>query len=126
MLMYRSPSILPSILHAYPAPSHSMHPHTIRDPPPNFRGPPTCLSLSPSPALFQGHFLPSDPSLFIFVSSDHTTLFQSSTVQCWCSRANSILSFLCLCESSGFFFLTTAFIPAFSGYCTQFEQRGVG
>src|SRR5882757_5716130 len=82
-----SPSILPSILHAYPTPSHSMHPHTITDPPPNLRVPPTCLSLSPSPAFFQAHFLPSDPSLLIFVSSDHTTLFQSSTVQCWCARA---------------------------------------
>src|SRR5258705_5084322 len=90
-----------------------MHPHTIIDPPPNFRVPPTCLSLSPSPAFCQAHFLPSDPSLLIFVSSDHTTLFQSSTVQCWCSRAKSILSFLWLCERSGFFFLTTAFIPAF-------------
>src|SRR5882762_2311402 len=90
-----------------------MHPHTIRDPPPNFRVPPTSLSLNPSPAFFPADFLPSDPSLLTLVSTDHTTLFQSSTVQCWCSRAKSILSFLCLCERSGFFFLTTAFIPAF-------------
>src|SRR5882762_6342352 len=110
-----SPSILPSILHANPTPSHSMHPHTIRDPPPNFRVPPTSLSFNPSPAIFQAHFL----------SSDHTTLFQSSTVQCWCSRAKSILSFLCLCERSGSFFLTTAFIPAFFRLLhTVWAERG--
>src|SRR5882762_1799477 len=102
-----------------------MHPHTIRDPPPNFRVPPTSLSLNPSPAFFQAHFLPSDPSLLTLVSSDHTTLFQSSTVQCWCSRAKSILSFLCLCERSGFFFLTTAFILAFFRLLhTVWAERG--
>src|SRR3979490_318569 len=92
--MKRSPSILPSILHAYPGPSQSMQPHTITDPPPNFTVPSTSLSLSPFPALFQAHFLPSDPRRFILVSSDHTTLFQSSRVQSLCLIAKSILSLL--------------------------------
>src|SRR3979490_2870895 len=58
----------------------------------------TSLSLSPSPALFQAHFLPSDPRQFILVSSDHTTLFQSSRVQSLCLIAKSILSLLCFCD----------------------------
>src|SRR6266481_9872446 len=65
----------------------------------------------PSPALFQAHFLPSDPRQLILVSSDHTTLFQSSRVQSLCLIAKSILSFLCLGDKRGFFFFTTAFIP---------------
>src|SRR3979490_2486441 len=96
--MKKSPSILPSILHAYPGLSQSMQPHTITDPPPNFTVPSTSLSLSPSPALFQAHFLPSDPRQFILVSSDHTTLFQSSRVQYLCLIAKSILSLLCFCD----------------------------
>src|SRR4029079_7022229 len=52
------------------------------------------LSLKPSPFFFQAHFLPSDPNLLILVSSDHTTFFQSSTVQCWCFKAKSNLSLL--------------------------------
>src|SRR5204862_969123 len=90
------PSIFPSILHANPTPSHSMQPHIIRDPPPNFTVSFTSLSLKPSPAFFQAHLLPSDPSLLILVSSDHTTLFQSSKVQSRCARPKSSLSFLCL------------------------------
>src|SRR5215471_5850420 len=58
-----------------------MQPHIIRDPPPNFTVSFTSLSLKPSPAFFHAHILPSDPSLLILVSSDHTTVFQSSTVQ---------------------------------------------
>jgi hypothetical protein len=57
----------PSILHANPTPSHSMQSHTITEPPPNFRVPSTSLSLKPSPAFFQAHFLSSDPSLLILV-----------------------------------------------------------
>ena len=72
--MKRSLSILPSILHAYSGPSQSMQPHSITDPPSNFTVPSTSLSLSPSPALFQAHFLPSDPRQLILVLSDHTTL----------------------------------------------------
>src|SRR5436190_13837481 len=88
-----------------------MHPHTIKDPP-NFLVPFTSLPLKPSPGFFHTHFLPSDPSLLILVSSDHITFFQSSTVQCWCVRAKSILAFLCFLERKGFFFLATAFRPA--------------
>src|SRR6266705_4607020 len=101
----RSPSILPSILQAYPGPSHNMHLQTITDPPPNFTVPLTNLSLRPSPPFFHAHFLPSDPSLLAFVSSDHTTLFQSSTVQSLCPSAKSILALLCLAVRRGFFFL---------------------
>ena len=90
MGMKRSPSILPSILHAYPGPSQSMQPHSITDPPPNFTVPSTSLLLSPSPALFQAHFLPSDPRELILVSSDYTTLFQSPRVQSLCLIAKSI------------------------------------
>ena len=108
--MKRSPSIPPSILHAYPGPSQSMQPHTITDPPPNFTVPSTSLSLSPSPALFQAHFLPSDPRQLILVSSDYT-FFQSPGVQSLCLIAKSILSFLCFYDRRGFFFFTTAFIP---------------
>src|SRR5271156_913699 len=120
-----SPSILPSILHAYPTPSHSMHPHTIKDPPPNFRVPSTSLSFKFSPGFFHTHFLPSDPNLLILVSSDHTTFFQSSTVQCWWAKAKSILAFLCLLERKGFFFFTTGFNPAsLRPRCTVWAERG--
>ena len=109
--MKRSPSILPSILPAYPGPSQSMQPHSITDSPPNFTVPSTSLSLSPSPALFQACFLPSDPRQLILVSSDYTTLFQSPRVQSLCLIAKSILSFLCFYDRRGFFFFTTAFMP---------------
>ena len=89
-----------SILHAYPGPLQSMQPYSITDPLPNFTVPSTSLSISPSPALFQAHFL----------LSDHTTHFQSSRVQSLCLIAKSILSFLCFCDRRGFFFFTTAFI----------------
>ena len=36
-----------------------------------------------SPLSFQVYILLSDPILFIFVSSDYKTIFQSSTVQFW-------------------------------------------
>src|SRR5882762_10852908 len=71
--------------------------------------PPACL-LSPPPAFFQAQLLPYDLSLLMFVSYVHTTLYQSSTIQNWCARANSILSFLHFCERRGFFSPTTAFI----------------
>src|SRR5215471_15153630 len=90
-----------------------MQPHIIRDPPPNFTVSFTSLSLKPSPAFFQTHTLPSDPSLLILVSSDHTTVFQSSTVQSRCFRAKSILSLLCFLVRRGFLALITAFRPAF-------------
>ena len=109
--MKRSPSILPSILDAYPGPSQSMQPHTITDPPPNCTAPSTSISLSPSPAFFQAHFLPFDPRQLILFSSDYSTLFQSPGVQSLCLTVKSILSFLCFYDRRGFFFFTTAFIP---------------
>ena len=96
--MKRSPSILPSILYAYPGPSQSMQSHSIIDPPSNFTVPSTSQSLSPSPALFQTHFLPSD----------YTTPSQSSRVQFLYLIAKFILSRLCLCDRRGLFCFTTA------------------
>src|SRR3954467_3246829 len=93
--------------------SVNSHPPT---PPPNFSVPLTNLSLRPSTTFFHAHFFPSDPKRLIFVSSDQTTLFQSSTVQSLCPSAKSSLAFLCLALSNGFFFFTTAFIPAFFRY----------
>src|ERR1700730_2113327 len=94
------------------SPSHIIHPHTITEPPPNFIVPSTNLSpILFSPCFFHTHFFPSDPNLLILVSSDQTTLFQSSTVQSLCATAKSILSFLCLLLSKGIFFLVTAFRP---------------
>src|SRR4051794_1600431 len=118
----RSPSILPSILHAIPGPSHIMYPHTITDPPPNFSVPLTNLSLRPSTTFFHAHFFPFDPKQLIFVSSDQTTLFQSSTVQSLCPSAKSSLAFLCLALSNGFFFLHHSLHSSFlqvppGGFC---------
>ncbi|KAI6111373.1 hypothetical protein F5141DRAFT_1026950 [Pisolithus sp. B1] len=53
----------------------------MRHPPPNFSVPSTSLSFSFSPGFFHAHLRPSDPRRLILVSSDHTTLFQSSKVQ---------------------------------------------
>src|SRR5258707_13643409 len=86
--------ILPSILHAYPGPSHVIQPHIISEPPPNFWVPSTRWSERASPALFHTHQSPSEPSQLILVSSDQTTLFQSSIVQCLWLRAKSIHSCL--------------------------------
>src|SRR5258707_4535634 len=102
-----------------------MHPHTITEPPPNFRVPSASLSLSPSPAFFHAHFCPSDPNLLILVSSDQIILFQSSTVQSLCANAQSNLSFLCLLVSNGLFFFTTALIPVFFNcLATVLAERG--
>ena len=71
-------------------PQVSPHPHTIR------LLPPPCLTvgevvlseIDSLPLGFQVYTLPSDPILLIFVSSDQSTLFQSSTVQFACVWAN--------------------------------------
>ena len=74
--------------------------------------PPPCLTVgvvvlseSGVPFSFQVYTLPSDPFLFIFVSSDYRTLFQSSTVKFSCFWAN--LRWFCrwACLSSGCFLL---------------------
>ena len=49
----------------------------------------------------------------ILVSSDQTTLFQSSIVQYWCLIAKSNLSFLWCGVSLSLFFVTTAFNLSF-------------
>ena len=76
--------------------------------------PPPCLTVgvvvlseSGSPFSFQVYTLPSDPILLIFVSSDHRTLFQSSTVQFSCFWANLRRFCQWSCLSSGCFCLTT-------------------
>src|SRR5258705_13685675 len=77
---------------SWPFPGHTAH--IISEPPPNFWVPSTRQSERASPALFHTHFHTSEPSWLILVSSDHTTLFQSSIVQCLWLRAKSIHSHL--------------------------------
>ena len=62
-------------------------PHTISPHKTPYHAPP-CLTVGVivwsdinSPHCFQTYTFPSDPILLIFVSSNHNTLFQSSTVQ---------------------------------------------
>src|SRR5258708_12806337 len=85
----------------------------MTDPPPNFLVPCTNLSERGSSTLFHAHFLPSEPRRLTLVSSDHTTLFQSSRVHSLWLIAKSILSFLWCLLSMGLFFFTTAFQPPF-------------
>ena len=103
--MKRSPSILQSILHAYIGPSQSMWPHTITDPPPHITTPSTSLLLSPSPDLFQAHFLPYDLRKLSLVSSDCVIHFQSSRVQSLCLIAKSIVTCYAFVTDWAFFSL---------------------
>ena len=76
--------------------------------------------LSPSPAPFQAHFLPSDPRRLILVSSDYTTIFQSPRVQSSCLIVKSILSFLCFYDRSRLFLLHHCLhtsLPEVSAHC---------
>ena len=61
-----------------------------------------CLLCICSPSLIQHQKHPSDVNLLILVSSNHTTLLQSSTVQCWCIFANSSLFFKLFLLINGF------------------------
>src|SRR5947207_1491525 len=88
-----------------------MQPHIIRLPPPCLAVPLTWRSVSLLPSCFHTQLSPSDPIRLTFVSSDQTTRFQSSTVQCWCCKANSRRWWVCLGKSRGFF-LCTAFSPS--------------
>src|SRR6266850_834357 len=110
---YWSASIFPSTSARWPTPFHPIQPHTMMFPPPNLTVPCTSLSISPSPACFHTHSLPSDPNLLILVSSDQITLFQSSTVHSLYFWAKANLAFLCLPLSKGFFFFTTALNECF-------------
>src|SRR5437588_3232371 len=112
MATYCSASILLSTSLRTPTPFHLMQSHIISEPPPNLTVPLTSLAFSPSPLFFHTYSCPSDPILLILVSSDHITLFQSSTVQCWYLRAKANLLLLLPLESRGFFFFTTAFNEA--------------
>src|SRR6201995_4019079 len=62
-----------------------IHPQIMIDPPPNLAVPSTRLLFSPSPDFFHTHLCPSDPRRLILLSSDHTTLFQSSRVLSLCA-----------------------------------------
>src|SRR3954447_927140 len=98
--------------HAYLTPWAVMHPHIIRFPPLNLTVPFTSWADNPFPGLFHTHLHLSEPRQLIFVSSDQMTRFQSYSVQCWCSNANSICCFICLGNNFGFFFFTNALNPA--------------
>ena len=80
-LQYYTASIFPSTSVSFPTPFQPMHPHTMRLFPPCLTVGVVVLSKSGVPLSFQLYTLPFDPILLIFVSSDHRTLFQSSTVQ---------------------------------------------
>jgi len=126
MATYCSASILPSTSLKTPTPFHPIHPQTISEPPPNLTVPLTSLEISPSPFFFHTYSCPSDPILLILVSSDHITLLQSSTVQCWYLRAKANLFFLWPVESNGFFFFTTAFNEAsLRVFLTVWEETGL-
>ena len=72
---------------SFPQPLHS---HTMRlFPPPCFTVGSVVRSEMDSPLYFHTYTFPSDPILFILVSSVHKTLFQSSTDQFSCHHTNS-------------------------------------
>ena len=66
----------------------------IKYPPPNFKHPSASLLFNLSGAILNPHLLWYECKWLILVSSDQTTFFQSSRVQCWCLIAKSNLSFL--------------------------------
>ena len=74
-------SIRPTIRPIPPIPYHDIHPHIIRLPPPNFRVSSIASGCKFFGPLTQEYLIPSLFSLFILVSSDQITLFQSSFVQ---------------------------------------------
>src|SRR5271170_3110866 len=80
-------------------------------PPLCFRVRLTWCFLSSVPGHLHTHFRPSDPYRFILVSSDQTTRFQSSTVQCWYFVANSSLWRICFERNKGFLGFTYDFKP---------------
>src|SRR6266850_5470287 len=99
---YWSASIFPSTSARWPTPFHPIQPHTMMFPPPNLTVPCTSLSISPSPACFHTHSLPSDPNLLLLVSSDEITLFQSSTVPPYTSGQRPTLLFYALHAARAF------------------------
>ena len=105
-----------------------MHPHTMRlFPPPWLTVGVVVLSESGAPFSFQVYTLPSDPILLIFVSYDHRTLFQSSTVQVSSFWEN--LRWFCqwACLSSGHYCLTTEWkFLCLSAFLTVWGQTREG
>src|ERR1700720_2384770 len=80
----------PSFPISIPTPFQPIHPHTMRlFPPPCFTVGDVVRSEMDFPLCFHTYTFPSDPILFILVSSVHKTLFQSATVQFPCHCANS-------------------------------------
>ena len=112
------PGVAPykQVLTSYSTPSQHIQPQNIKLPPPNLRVPSTKRSVSGSPAFFHVHFLPSDPKQLILVSSDQTTFFQCSNVQCSCAWAKSNLSLRWRVEKMGRFFLIMNFKPTDLGF----------
>ena len=115
MATYCSASILSSTSLKIHIPFHPMQPYTISEPPPNLTVSWTSLAISPSSFLFHTYSCPSDPILLILVSSDHITLFQSSTVLYLYLRAKANLLFLWPLERSGFFFFTSLWVGFLDG-----------
>ena len=78
-----------------------------------------------SPLVFHTYTFPSDPILLILVSSQHNTLFQSSTVQFSWSLANLSLHCRCVALSIGTFFFVAEWRPAsFSILLTVWDETG--
>ena len=119
--------ILPSTSASCPTPSHPIQPHTMIFPPPNLTVLWISLSISLSPTCFHSHYFPSDPSLLILVSSDQTTLFQSSIVHSWYFKAKAKCFFLCIVVSNGLFFFVTALSECLlRTFLTVCEETGLG
>ena len=126
ILQYYTAFIVPSTSVSFPTPFQLMHPHTMR------LFPPPCLTvdvvvLSESGVPFSFYTLPSDPILLIFISSDHRTLFQSSTVQFSCFWANLRQFCWWVCLNSGCFCLTTEWkFLSLSAFLTVWGVTGEG
>jgi len=106
---YCSTSILPCTSINISTPFQPIHPHIIRLlPPPCFTVGVVVQSDTASPCFFHTYIFPSDPILFIFVSSVHNILLKSSTVQFACSRAHFNRHCWCVFLSKGTFHLEPA------------------
>ena len=101
-------------MHAKPGPWAVMQPQTMIEPPPCFTVWLTWRGWRLSQSRIQHHDLPSEQKRLTLVSSDHTTRFQSSTVQSLCRYAKSKRALMFLAESLGFFCFSAAFRPASS------------
>ena len=104
-------SIFPSILQYFSTPKAPIQPHIIIKISPNFTVGLICCDYKGNFRSFQHHSLLSEPKIRTLLSSDYTTLRQSSIVQLQYFWANFFRATLCHFKSSGFFFLTLAARP---------------